>query len=185
MTTTDPKLIERIARALSLELDRHGDTEAVERQRAEAEWPRYVRHATAILPIVAAAINEAAHQWREVILDALCDWHVLPDEVVNDPAKALALLVKLECQSAVDPAVSEDAAKLRDEAAQKERAGIWARMCSIEPDEELAGCHANWGDFLQILEGELAAASERGAAMDALIADSADMIEAHKESQHG
>ena len=70
-----------------------------------------------------------------------------------------------------------------NEAVQKERAGIFARMCAIEPDEELAGCPANWGDFLQILESELAAADERRAAMDALIADSADMIDVHKESQ--
>ena len=51
---TDNALVERMARAMCLELGRCGDTEAVEHTRVEVEWPRYIFHARSLLPIIEA-----------------------------------------------------------------------------------------------------------------------------------
>lgn len=62
MTTTDPKLIERIAEAMRAYVKRAGIV------------PTYEDYATAILPIVAAAINEAAQKERAGTTDDLLEW---------------------------------------------------------------------------------------------------------------
>jgi len=46
--------VEELARVLCLELGRMGDTEAVESNRAETDWPRYVRTAKIILTSMGA-----------------------------------------------------------------------------------------------------------------------------------
>jgi len=46
---TRPVDVEAVARALCLQIGRMGDTEAVERNRVEADWPRYVGLAQAAL----------------------------------------------------------------------------------------------------------------------------------------
>lgn len=41
--------VERVATAISMEVDAHGDPEPIERQRAQLEWRKYERHARAAL----------------------------------------------------------------------------------------------------------------------------------------
>ena len=58
------ELTEAVARAISFKVDRMGDTDAIERDRVEAEWPCYVSQATAAIAAVRA--HDAANGLRLV-----------------------------------------------------------------------------------------------------------------------
>lgn len=88
----------------------------------------------AILTACAALLNSEANPWRTAIIDELCTWHVLPDEALNDPRAAFALLLKLDRKANLDPDVSEGAAALFDAGAAAMR-----QRASRIPELDLAG----------------------------------------------
>jgi len=72
--TPPPTLVEELAKAMCADDPdvRMGDPESVVQQRVRVEWPNYVRHAQAILPIIARVVEEdrayAALQRREALI---------------------------------------------------------------------------------------------------------------------
>lgn len=51
-TERDEALIAEVARAISRKVDSFGDTERIEQQRAQLEWPRYREHAKAAIDVL-------------------------------------------------------------------------------------------------------------------------------------
>jgi len=81
--------VERVARALCLELGRMGDTEAVERNRVEADWPRYVALATAAISAMTPDIWNAAIEAAA----GACQSH--PEEGSEDLGPGIALAIEI------------------------------------------------------------------------------------------
>ena len=96
-----------------------------------------------------AKIECGLNPWQEAVQDRLVVVHGLTDENANDPRKAIADLIRIETQIALDPAVSSDAHALI--AAEREAC---AKVCD---DQVVSKCLAP----LEIYRTELIAAAIR------------------------
>jgi len=77
---------------------------------------------------VAAALIHAGRRdpWKDAVIDQLVVAHILTAEHETNPRKALQDLLAYHCDVAVDPRVSEAAARLVEQARAEERAAILA-----------------------------------------------------------
>ena len=74
----------------------------------------------------AALTKTTSNAWQDAVQDRLVNVHGLTDENANDPRKAIADLIRIETQIALDPAVSSDAHALIAAGAAAERERIEA-----------------------------------------------------------
>ena len=92
-TERDEALIAEVARVISRKVDSFGDTERIEQQRAQLEWPRYREHAKAAIDIIRERLrgDEPAKpdRYLEIWQEAFKAWDGL--YCANDRAAAAVL----------------------------------------------------------------------------------------------
>ena len=87
-----------------------------ERDRLQSEWTIMVQEAQAISGVAQEAVAERdrLRAWKAAVEEAgVVNW-TLTAENENDPRKAVAALLAMQSQQALDPAISREAAKWRD-----------------------------------------------------------------------
>lgn len=106
-----------------------------------------------------AAITEAVAPWKDAVIEQLVVAHIFTAEHENDPRKAIQDLLAYHADIAVDPRVSEAAARLVEQARAEEREAWPDLTCVIQWLE--AGCDPkDAAKELRILQGKICAGRE-------------------------